>query len=406
MNDRPIKVLLAKKRIDVHGRGSKLIARELRDAGMEVVYFRFGVVDEIVNAAIEEDVDVVAVSIMTSGHLHVAEQLVQKLKEKGVTDVMVIFGGIIPDVDFDAMESLGVHRSFPAGLPGTVVASYIKENVGKCRPRLRRDRNVNYQTIILEIADHTATITFNRPEVFNAYSEQMSHELCDAVAAVAADPSVRVLFLKGAGENFLAGADINMLNSWAEIAREKGSGEVKRILGQHFSPTLLEELPIPVIALVDGRAWGMGGEVALGADIRICTDRASFAQPEISLGLITGGGASQRLPRVVGQAKAMEMILTGMPIDAAEAYRCGLVSRVVAPDQLDAAGAQLAKQIASKSPLMTKWAKECVNLTRDHDLLTGIDKELTRFSETFLTNDAREGTAAFLEKRRARFTGT
>lgn len=265
---------------------------------------------------------------------------------------------------------------------------------------------MNYQTIILEKADHTATITFNRPEVFNAYSEQMSHELCDAVAAVAADPSVRVLFLKGAGENFLAGADINMLNSWAEIAREKGSGEVKRILGQHFSPTLLEELPIPVIALVDGRAWGMGGEVALGADIRICTDRASFAQPEISLGLITGGGASQRLPRVVGQAKAMEMILTGMPIDAAEAYRCGLVSRVVAPDQLDAAGAQLAKQIASKSPLMTKWAKECVNLTRDHDLLTGIDKELTRFSETFLTNDAREGTAAFLEKRRARFTGT
>jgi methylmalonyl-CoA mutase, C-terminal domain len=133
MLDRPIKVLLAKKRIDVHGRGSKLIARELRDAGMEVVYFRFGVVDEIVNAAIEEDVDVVAVSIMTSGHLHVAENLVQKLKEKGVTDVMVIFGGIIPDVDFDAMERLGVHRSFPAGLPGSVVASYIKDNVGKCR---------------------------------------------------------------------------------------------------------------------------------------------------------------------------------------------------------------------------------------------------------------------------------
>ena len=132
MIDRPIKVLLAKKRIDVHGRGSKLIARELRDAGMEVVYFRFGVVDEIVNAAIEEDVDVVAVSIMTSGHLHVAEQLVKKLKERDVTDVMVIFGGIIPDVDFDAMARLGVHRSFPAGLAGSVVASYIKENVGKC----------------------------------------------------------------------------------------------------------------------------------------------------------------------------------------------------------------------------------------------------------------------------------
>lgn len=274
------------------------------------------------------------------------------------------------------------------------------------QPRLTRDRNVNYQTIILEKADSTATITFNRPEVFNAYSEQMSHELRDAVAGLAGDASVRVLFLKGAGDNFLAGADINMLNSWAAIAREKGTAEVRRILGQHFSPTLLEELPIPVIALVDGRAWGMGSEIALGADIRICTDRASFAQPEISLGIITGGGASQRLPRVVGQAKAMEMILTGMPIDAAEAFRCGLVSRVVAPGELDAAGAKIAKQIASKSPLMTKWAKQCVNLVRDHDLLSGIDQELTKFSETFLTNDAREGTAAFLEKRRARFTGT
>ena len=274
------------------------------------------------------------------------------------------------------------------------------------QPGLKVDANVNYQTILLDRADHTATITFNRPALFNAYSEQMSHELRDAVASVAADEKTRVLFLKGAGDNFLAGADINMLNSWAAVAAEKGSEEVKRILGQHFSPTLLEELAVPVVALVDGRAWGMGSEIALGADIRICTDRASFAQPEISLGLITGGGASQRLPRIVGQAKAMEMILTGVPIDAAEAYRCGLVSRVVAPDELDAAGAQIARHIASKSPLMVKWAKECVNLVRDHDLLAGIDRELTRFSEAFLTNDAREGTSAFLEKRRARFTGT
>ena len=265
---------------------------------------------------------------------------------------------------------------------------------------------MDYQTIILERSENTATITFNRPKVFNAYSEQMSHELCDAVARVGTDAGVRVLFLKGAGENFLAGADINMLNSWAQIAREKGSKEVKRILGQHFSPTSLEELPMPVIALVDGRAWGMGSEIALGADIRICTDRASFAQPEINLGIITGGGASQRLPRIIGQAKAMEMILTGLPIDAAEAFRCGLVTRVVAPDELEAAGAQLAKHIVNKSPLMTRWSKQCVNLVRDHDLLSGIDRELTQFSEAFLTDDAREGTAAFLEKRRARFTGT
>ena len=131
MSGKPVKVLLAKKKIDVHGRASKLIARELRDAGREVVYFRFGTVDEIVNAALQEDVDVIAVSIMTSGHLHLAENLVPALKAKGMNDVMVIFGGIIPDVDFEPLRKMGVHRSFPAGLPGSVVVDYINANVGK-----------------------------------------------------------------------------------------------------------------------------------------------------------------------------------------------------------------------------------------------------------------------------------
>ena len=131
MSSKPVKVLLAKKKIDVHGRASKLIARELRDAGMEVVYFRFGTVEDIVNAALQEDADVVAVSIMTSGHLHIAEHLIQGLKGKGMTDVMVIFGGIIPDVDFEPLQKIGVHRAFPAGLPGSVVVDYINANVGK-----------------------------------------------------------------------------------------------------------------------------------------------------------------------------------------------------------------------------------------------------------------------------------
>jgi methylmalonyl-CoA mutase C-terminal domain/subunit len=130
MSDKTIKVLLAKKKIDVHGRGSKLIARELRDAGMEVVYFRFGTVDDIVNAAVQEDVDVVAVSIMTSGQLHIAENLIPRLKAKDMDDVLVIFGGTIPPVDFEPMQEMGVHRVFPAGLPGGVVADFIKENVG------------------------------------------------------------------------------------------------------------------------------------------------------------------------------------------------------------------------------------------------------------------------------------
>ncbi len=131
MSNENIRVLLAKKKIDVHGRGTKLIARELRDAGMEVIYYRFGTVDDIVNASVQEDVDVVAVSIMTSGHLHIAQNLIPKLKEKGKDEVLVIMGGVIPKVDFEDVEKTGVHKVFEPGLPGETVAGYIKENVGK-----------------------------------------------------------------------------------------------------------------------------------------------------------------------------------------------------------------------------------------------------------------------------------
>lgn len=131
MSELKIKVLLAKKKIDVHGRGSKLIARELRDAGMEVTYFRFGTAEDILNAAIQEDVDVVALSIMTSGHLLLAEDLIPMLKTSGKTDVLVIMGGVIPEADFDELKKLGVHEVFPPGLAGDTVAEYIRENVGK-----------------------------------------------------------------------------------------------------------------------------------------------------------------------------------------------------------------------------------------------------------------------------------
>jgi methylmalonyl-CoA mutase, C-terminal domain len=131
MSGHTIKVLLAKKKIDVHGRGSKLIARELRDAGMDVIYFRFGTVDDIVNAALQEDVDVVALSIMTSGHLLLAEELIPMLKAKGKADVMVIMGGVIPNGDFAALKQFGVHEVFPPGLPGETVVDYIKSNIGK-----------------------------------------------------------------------------------------------------------------------------------------------------------------------------------------------------------------------------------------------------------------------------------
>jgi len=262
-----------------------------------------------------------------------------------------------------------------------------------------------FEAIILEKKDGIATITFNRPKVFNAYSEQMSQELKEAVKDVGDDDSVQILVLKGSGDNFLAGADISMLNSWSKIADEKGWEGVKAILDNHFSPTLLEKLPQPVIAAVDGMAWGMGSEIALGCDFRICTSRASFAQPEINLGIITGGGASQRLPRIVGKAKAMELILTGEPIRADDAYKWGLVNQVVPPEELDSAVEKLARKIMMKSPLMVDWAKQCVNLVLDHDLYSGIDRELAQFSKTFATYDSKEGTAAFLEKRKPEFIG-
>ncbi len=131
MSNENIRVLLAKKKIDVHGRGTKLIARELRDAGMEVIYYRFGTVNDIINAAIQEDANVIGVSIMTSGHMHVAEKLIPGVKEKGKTDVMVIMGGVIPKVDFSDLESKGVHKVFEPGLPGETIAEYIKSNIGK-----------------------------------------------------------------------------------------------------------------------------------------------------------------------------------------------------------------------------------------------------------------------------------
>jgi len=131
--DKKIRILLAKKKIDVHGRGSKLFARELRDAGMEVIYYRFGTVDDIVNTALQEDVDVIGVSIMTSGQLRIAEKLIPSLKENGMTDVLVIMGGVIPDMDFARLKELGIHEVFPPGLPGQDIAEYIKAQAGQAR---------------------------------------------------------------------------------------------------------------------------------------------------------------------------------------------------------------------------------------------------------------------------------
>ena len=264
---------------------------------------------------------------------------------------------------------------------------------------------MEFEAISYEKNDGIGRITLDRPEVFNAYNEAMSLELKKLVEGIGEDSEVRVVVVKGSGENFMAGADITMLNHWSRVADEDGWEAVKKILDNHFSPSLFEKLPQPVIAAVDGMAWGMGSEISLGCDMRICTTRASFSQPEINLGIITGSGASQRLPRIIGKACAMQMILTGSPIKAEKALQWGLVNEVVQPEDLDRTVEKIAGKIIAKSPLMVKWAKQCVNLVDDHDLYQGIDKELSQFSRTFATEDAKEGTAAFLEKRSPNFQG-
>lgn len=263
----------------------------------------------------------------------------------------------------------------------------------------------DFETIIFKNDNGIGTVIFNRPKVFNAYSETMSQELKEVFSIIEKDLSIRVVVLKGNGENFMAGADIHMLNDWLKRAEKEGWIGIKEMLKKHFSPTILETLQQPVIAAIDGMAWGMGSEIALACDFRICTHRASFSQPEITLGIIPGAGASQRLPRIVGKAKAMELIITGNSVNAEDAYRWGLVNSIVSPENLDATVAAFAGKITAKSPLMVKWAKQCVNQVLDHDLLRGIEKELTQFSQTFVTQDSKEGIAAFLEKRKPTFTG-
>jgi enoyl-CoA hydratase len=260
---------------------------------------------------------------------------------------------------------------------------------------------MSYETLIVEVKDKVGRIVFNRPKVLNAYSETMSKELLRAVDQLSNDPEARVVVITGSGRAFMAGADVSMLKGWAEAPG--GGEEVAGILSQFFSPSLLEKCPKPVIAAVNGLAFGMGCEVLLGCDIRIAVQSAQFGQPEIKLGIMTGAGGSQRLPRLVGTGKAMEMVLTGDPIDADEALRWGLVNKVVPDDQLDQAVDELVGKLLKKSATALRLSKEAVIAATNMGLYEGVAHELKLFSGIFETADAKEGVAAFLEKRKPTF---
>ena len=253
-----------------------------------------------------------------------------------------------------------------------------------------------YETLIVEIEDYTALIRLNRPEALNALNARMMQELAQAIAAADRNDKVRCIVLTGSEKAFAAGADVK------EMA-EKTFTDV--FFDDLFAPEadLIARTRKPLIAAVSGYCLGGGCELAMMCDFIIAADTAKFGQPEINLGIVAGMGGTQRLTRAVGKAKAMDMNLTGRFMDAAEAERCGLVSRIVPAKDLITEALKSAAKIAEKSALAAMLVKESVNRSFETTLREGILFERRMFHAAFATEDQKEGMAAFLQKREAQF---
>ncbi|NGQ91213.1 enoyl-CoA hydratase [Rhodobacter sp. HX-7-19] len=253
-----------------------------------------------------------------------------------------------------------------------------------------------YETLIVEIEDYTALIRLNRPEALNALNAKLMQELAAAIGAADRNDKVRCIVLTGSEKAFAAGADVK------EMA-EKSFTDV--FFDDLFAPEAdaIARTRKPLIAAVSGYCLGGGCELAMMCDFIIAADSAKFGQPEINLGIVAGMGGTQRLTRAVGKAKAMDMNLTGRFMDAAEAERCGLVSRVVPAKDLMAEAMKSAGKIAQKSALTAMVVKECVNRAFETTLREGILFERRMFNAAFATEDQKEGMSAFLEKREAQF---
>lgn len=255
-----------------------------------------------------------------------------------------------------------------------------------------------FQTIVVEPAEGFQTIRLNRPEALNALDTALMAELTQALDAAEADPSVRCVILTGSEKAFAAGADIKEMS---------GLGYPETYLCDFITRTheRAARFRKPLIAAVSGYALGGGCELAMMCDIVIAADTARFGQPEVTLGIGPGIGGSQRLARAVGKAKAMDMVLTGRMIDAAEAERCGLVSRVVPAAELMTEARSAAAKIASLSPVAVMACKEMVETAFETTLAQGLKSERRLFQSLFATEDQKEGMAAFLEKRKPSFKG-
>ena len=259
---------------------------------------------------------------------------------------------------------------------------------------------MSYETLICDKRDGIAYATINRPEKLNALNDQVMADLKTCFESLRQDTEVRVVILTGSGEKaFVAGADIGVLATQTPV-----EGKDRSIRGQCVLD-LIENLGKPVIAAINGYALGGGCELAMACTLRVAADHAKLGQPEVKLGIIPGYAGTQRLPRLVGKGRALELILAGEPISAAEAFRIGLVNQVVPAKDLIAACEALARKIMANGPLAVRFAMEAVNHGLEMTEEQGQYLEATLFGLCCTTADMKEGTRAFLEKRPANFTG-
>jgi len=256
---------------------------------------------------------------------------------------------------------------------------------------------MSYETLIYEKTGSIGMITINRPTVNNAINARLVIELNDVCADINHDEETRVVVITGAGEKaFCVGIDPSEFSPLANI------NQTAKLLSV---ATPVASLTTPVIAAINGDALGQGLELALACDLRVAAETAHFALPHIASGLIPWDGGTQRLPRIVGKTKAMEMIITGEPIDAIEAYKIGLVNKVVPPEGLLQTVKNMGQAMASKASLALKYAKEAIHEGLDLTLEQGLRLEADLYFLLQTTEDCTEGIAAFLEKRAAQFKG-
>ena len=259
---------------------------------------------------------------------------------------------------------------------------------------------MTFENVLIEIEDHLATVIINRPKKLNALNRDTIQELHDALAALEKDSDIKVIIITGSGQKaFVAGADI------AEFAHfsVKQGGKLAAA-GQELLFDFVENLSTPVIAAVNGFALGGGLELALACHFRVASENAHMGLPEVSLGVIPGYGGTQRLPMLIGKGRAMELIMTAGMINAAEAREYGLVNHVVPQEELLDFCEELAGRISNNSPVAISYAIKAVNAGFKNNA-QGFEAEIKAFGACFGTADFKEGTTAFLEKRKAKFPG-